>query len=103
MLATKKPRPYTDKQKQAAANSVKRRQHIEKVRTIRLRGRIRNGKKVGLASELNKYLIAYGARLIEIDHKYPFGDPERWQWLIAHRRNGVKRLRQILQGNLNVV
>ncbi len=89
--------PYTEKQKLAAARSRKRRLHTDQVRSIRLRGSLTSGKKDHWLLQLKNYLIAYDARLIEIDKKYPFGNPDRSGWLLAHRKNGLKRIRQIVQ------
>ncbi len=93
----RKFRPYSEKQKQAAARSQKRQEHTDRIRSIRLRGSLTTGKKQGWLSQLNSYLISYDARLIEIDNKYPFGHPDRHSWLLAHRRNGLKRIWAILQ------
>jgi hypothetical protein len=51
-----------------------------------------------LEHQVNDYLIIYNAGLLEIDRKYPLGDPERPEWIIAHRKNAVKRLKGIILG-----
>jgi hypothetical protein len=53
--------------------------------------------KRSLDGQLNDFLINYDARLIEIDQKYPLGDKERVEWLIAHRKNGLKRIKEICE------
>jgi hypothetical protein len=52
-------------------------------------------------SVLGRYLSDYGAGLIIIDHKYPLGDKERPEWIEAHEKNGVKRIKEIMAGAAN--
>jgi hypothetical protein len=88
---------YNVKQKQATIRSEEQRQHIGQISRIRFDGSVLETKSYDLASRLNDYLIAYDARLLEIDYKYPPGNPERLDWLTAHRKNGVKRIEEIMQ------
>jgi hypothetical protein len=96
MPGMRKHRPYSEKQKMATVNSFKRRQHTDEVRNTHFKGSLTTGIPGGLNARLDEYLVDYDARLIEIDHKYPFGNPERPEWLIAHRKNGIKRIGELL-------
>ena len=55
-------------------------------------------KPISVEAQLNNYLIDYDVRLMEIERRYPIGDKDRAEWLLAHRCNGVKHILEITGG-----
>jgi hypothetical protein len=55
-------------------------------------GRLQKGPN----SELNDFLDAYDARLIELDHRYPIGHRDRFEWMEEHRKVWTKILIKLL-------
>jgi hypothetical protein len=45
---------------------------------------------------LNDLMDSYDARLIELEHKYPIGQVERFEWFAAHRKVWAERLIKLL-------
>ena len=54
------------------------------------------GYKKRLDTRLYDFLVDYNAGLMWIDRKYTLEDPNRHERLEAHKKNGVKRLMEII-------
>jgi|GEM_PF-5948796 len=86
----------TLEEKEATSKRMKERNRKAKQQAPNAFNGGNQAKTVSLETQLNDYLVDYNVRLIEIEHKYPLGNKERAEWLLAHRKNGVKRLMEIV-------
>jgi hypothetical protein len=84
-----KPRPLSQKQKEAQLK--KKIAAASRMNPCGLHPR-----RHSTAEELNDFLVNYNACLINIDIKYPLGHKDRPEWIEVHRKNGVKRILQIV-------
>ncbi len=50
-----------------------------------------------LDKQFSDLLEDYNVRLMRIDQRYPLGNPDRPDWIEAHRRNGIARIKEIIQ------
>jgi hypothetical protein len=90
-MGTAKTLEHKEKLKDAAEKNVRAKKSTAPATT-------KSAPAVSIETQLNQFLIDYDVRLIEIDYRYPLGHKDRADWLVAHRKNGVKRLMEIMGG-----
>jgi hypothetical protein len=102
MPGQRQPRQFSEKQKAAL-----RKRQKPQISFFNPPGRLkadpaRPGKggrrPEGVSCALGDFLDSYAARLIELDHKYPIGHTQRYEWMEVHRRHGIKQLIQLFMG-----